>query len=457
MIPLDAERKLRILRTSREVELDTVTAYRQRVWHRRQALPVTVIVVAFLHGLFYAFAIPPWDLFDEEQHLAYVLTIRDERRIPHLEDPIPDAILESAIATDRWRAFRLGQPEDIDIDAIGLEGRSYEAYQPPLTYILLAPLTLLARTDTLLALYTARLAGVVLYTCLAAVTWSLSRQWFPDGGQTLAAVATLILTGIPAGAQAAGRVTNDLLAALLISAGMLAVSRYLDRPYLLNGLILGVVALAAVLAKAHGVLLLPLIVVALIRLWWQKRLNWQTAVVALLPGCLAAIAWSAWTYSRYGVMEGSRAYLDRYQTYQPLSPGNFLRTFWLNSWSDYWGAYRGEIGGGSLLIVTNLILIALVLTALAFALRHHRSSAAFMLTGALALGLLLALAWANQTAIARPGGRLLLPLYPAAAILIAASWQHRHGYTRYLPVVAIWSLSLAYIGWWFLPFFYAAP
>ncbi|HUG13888.1 MAG TPA: DUF2142 domain-containing protein [Thermomicrobiales bacterium] len=431
-----------------------VQSQRWRSWFRRQSLLPAALVIAFLHGLFYVVAIPPWDLFDEEQHLAYVLTLRDEWRIPHVDDPIPGAILESAATTDRWGAFRLGQPAAVDVDAIGLEGRSYEAYQPPLTYALLAPVTAPAGADVLRSLYLARLAGAALFTSLVGVAWALARQWFPDGGQAVAASAALTLAAIPAAAQSAGRVSNDLLAAVLISAGMLATTRLLDRPCLRTGLSLGALGAAALVTKSHGALLLPLIALALVLLWRQRRLAPSVAALALLPGCVAALAWSAFTYQRYGVLDGSRAYLDRYQTYQPLSLEHFLRTFWLNSWSDYWGAYRGDIGGGWLLSVTNLALITLIVMAIAHALRHQRQHEALVLVGVLALEMLIALVVANHTAIVRPGGRLLLPLYPALTVLIAASWRRIPFPAQVVPVAVVWALSLAHIGWWFLPFFY---
>lgn len=58
--------------------------------------------------------------------------MRDEARIPHIGDQIRPEIAVSAWETDRWHAFRLQRPARPDPQVMGLEGRAYEGYQPPL-------------------------------------------------------------------------------------------------------------------------------------------------------------------------------------------------------------------------------------------------------------------------------------------------------------------------------------
>ena len=421
-------------------------------WAGQHRLLLSVLLIAWLHSPFYVVTLPPWDLYDEEQHLSYALTLRDERRIPRLDEPIQPAILESAIATDRWDAFRLTMPPDVSTpEAAGLEGRSYEAYQPPLTYGILAIVTLPADDDVLDSLYAARVFGSLLFVVLVALTWSLAAAWFPSS-RAVAAGAALLVAAFPAAVQASARVSNDLLAAVLITGTLLALTRLLATPGLWWAGTTGVLAAAGLLTKSHSLIALPVIVVGLAILWRRGRLSHPLIALTLLPSVVAAGIWSLVIYRRYGVIDGTSAYLERYQTYQPLPWEKFLKTFWLNSWSDYWGAYGGA---GNLLVITNLLLIAIIVVGLAGVIRRAAPAVPVLLTATLVIVLLAALVYANHTAIVRPGGRILLPAYPALAALLVYGWS-RLG-TRWLvwlPPLAITAASVTYIVRWYAPFFW---
>jgi len=423
-----------------------------RAFIRRQRIIFVVLLFGWLHSLFYVVELPPWDLLDEEQHLSYVLTLRDERRPPHLNETIQPAIVDSAITTNRWDAFRLTRPADVSTSAMmGLEGRSYEAYQPPLYYSILAILTIPAGDDVLRILYLARVVGSLLFVVLLWLTWALACAWFP-GQRTIHAGAALFVAAIPAAAQAGARVSNDLLAAVLITGAMLALTRFVSCPILRWGATVGLLAAAGLLTKSHSLIALPVIAVGLVMLWRNGRLSVRLVGFSVVPSIVAVAGWTLWIYRTYGVLDGTSAYLERYQTYQPLPWDIFPRTFWLNAWSDYWGAY----GGGDLLVPTNLLLIAIItigIVAIA-RIRAAETPVSTLFTAILVVALLTALIYANQAAIVRPSGRLLLPAYPALATLIVAGWS-RLGAARlvWVPVVAVWLAALAYIAGWFIPFF----
>src|SRR5579875_3070237 len=66
---------------------------------------ILMFIVVFGHGVIYALTMPPWDVSDEEQHLDYALTIRDDLSLPRLHDYVHPRIIQSAHATDRWAAY----------------------------------------------------------------------------------------------------------------------------------------------------------------------------------------------------------------------------------------------------------------------------------------------------------------------------------------------------------------
>lgn len=423
------------------------------VWRslKRRWLFSAVLTLSLLHGLLYVVTLPPWDLFDEEQHLDYALSLRDGR-IPTLEDTIRFEIAESAFETNRWEHYRLNQPVLApDPVGMGLEGRSYEAYQPPLYYALIAFVTIPTGDDALLSLYVARVTGALLFVAFVALTWLLTRRWLDPTSVRLPAASALSVAAIPAAAQAGARVSNDLLAAALILGVVVAISQLLVAPSPRNATLTGMLGAAALLTKSHSLVVVPIIAWGLFILWRRKQVSVKIVAGCVLPAVVSLGSLTAWTVHRFGTLTGSQAYLDLYQTYAPLPWRLFMKTFWLNSWSDYWGAYQTA---GSLLTVTNMLVILVVVAAIPGMRRSGLAAEHLIMVVMLGTVMLVLLLYANHTAIARPGGRFLLPLYALAAVPLIAGWR-RFGSPRsvFVPAATSWGLAIAYAACWFLPFF----
>ena len=413
------------------------------------------MLLALLHGAFYAVAIPPWDLFDEEQHLDYALMLRDERRIPDLVETIRPSIIQSAVDIDRWTVFQIGRPPSTEPEEMGLEGRSFEGYQPALYYVAIAPLTLPAGDRALPALYLARSFGVLLLVVFAATAWWLAWRWFPDAGVWAPFSAVVMTGGIPAAAEAAGRVNNDLLSATLISVGLLATLRLIDRPDMRNAVLAGLVAAAAILTKSPGLLALGIVVLGLGLVWRRERLTPAVAVAATVPGVVVWLLWTVFVYQRYGVLNGTNAFLDLVVPFDPLPVGEFLVQVWLNGWSSYWGAYDG----GWLRVLIGIVGLGIV-TVAAYGLTRgdaaRRPYEGVVFTGALGVGLLAVLWVGNTSGLVHPHGRIMLPVYPALAALTAGGWARLHRRWALAPAMIACVGALISAGFWFLPFFYGA-
>lgn len=463
---------------------------REQASRLRSQVLFLVLAVAFLHGLVYVVALPPWDVIDEEQHLAYALTLWTNHDIPKITAYMPQKILDSAEATDRWAAYHMGgRPESSDVHKIGLEGLRYEDYQPPLYYALLAPITGLADGHVLRALYLARLVGPFLLAALAAVAWLLAAAWFPNSGLVVPAAAGLITASIPTAAAAAGRVNNDLLLALLLAAGLLAATRFVARPSPRAALWMGLVAAAAILTKEDGLLLLPVNAVALGLVWWRGRslisspspaaapsgargegssfgspspAHWERGLggeelLALSPGIVAGLLVTWWTYHTYGVLQGTSAFLRMTRPFPAQSPERFVRLILLNTWESYTNsAHELPLRLACLAGVVGIALVALI------GLRRRKGAgerlpvSGLVLAGVLGLGLLATLWLGNRWGLVPPQGRLIIAIFPVLGALIAGGWEYALRATSrgpLVPTALAWLATLLYTVVWFIPYY----
>src|SRR5258707_13519757 len=109
-----------------------------------------ILVLALLRGGLYASYLPPWGLVDEEQHLHYVQYLAEHQAIPVVGQTYLSAeIIDSLFATHRWEIFHWPGPPSHAPESMGLEGYSYEGYQPPLAYLALVPIYWLLPGDIL--------------------------------------------------------------------------------------------------------------------------------------------------------------------------------------------------------------------------------------------------------------------------------------------------------------------
>ena len=75
---------------------------------------------------------PIWAEVDERAHYAYVQSVAEDHRLPLIYDPVSPEV--QAITDRTWPNRSPTRPE-----SVGLTGHNYEAFQPPLYYVLAAP------------------------------------------------------------------------------------------------------------------------------------------------------------------------------------------------------------------------------------------------------------------------------------------------------------------------------
>jgi hypothetical protein len=112
-----------------------------------------------------------WAQIDEAQHFAYVEELAEDARLPWLgRDTVSDEVLAISHGTSPG-------PSPVDPAAAGLGGQSYEAFQPPLYYVLAVPAFLVA-ADHLDKVRVLRAFDVLLLLAAAGALWLLARQVF---------------------------------------------------------------------------------------------------------------------------------------------------------------------------------------------------------------------------------------------------------------------------------------
>ena len=122
-------------------------------------------------------------------------------------------IIQSLFATRHWDVFHWPTPASEAIGDLGLVGYSYEAYQPPVFYLLMVPLYLAAPGSVLARLFVLRF--VVVGLSLITVFFAFRTAQLITSSVHFAALSTLILVALPERTIAMSRLNNDVLVEVL--------------------------------------------------------------------------------------------------------------------------------------------------------------------------------------------------------------------------------------------------
>lgn len=290
---------------------------------------VAIIWICFLiRGWFCASMFPLWEGYDEFAHFGVARAValhgillpdRDQRCSRDIGEslrlaPIPWAIqtwpvfhfsltedsywkLSAEERSDRERKLRAIDPALAREDAID-NINAYEAYQPPLTYWLAAPVLLLLKSAGLLAqVMILRWIGV----CLASFAIPLAFAVGLEATQSeLAAFGcAAVIAVMPEFATNLARFSNEplsiLLFSLLIWIGCRIVTRGLTTR---RTVALGVVFGLGLLTKAYFLTAIP--AVALLLLYKRRGTSRQVIQAAAIPAVIAG-----WYYIRNLILTGT--------------------------------------------------------------------------------------------------------------------------------------------------------
>lgn len=216
---------------------------------RRWLALIVVVYLAVAAG--YAVRTHAWQAPDEPAHYNYIAQVAANGCCPVIEAGDWDQVYLSELTTAHFRADTLGEIGQIQ----------YEDHQPPLYYLMAAPVYAVTNGSLVaLRLFTALIgAGVVL--CAYAVSMSL----LPDR-PAIALGAAAFVAFIPQHLSVLASVNNDALAGVIVGLGLWGMIGYV-KGQVQNPLLLGVIAGLGLLAKVSTLFLFGLLPLAIFARW----------------------------------------------------------------------------------------------------------------------------------------------------------------------------------------------
>lgn len=255
---------------------------------RRHAPFLVILAGYFIVAGLFAIRVPDWQAPDEPAHYNVVRQITERGCCPLIEQGDWDQALLDQLKATNFSVFRYG---DIRLpDAV--RSIEYEDHQPPLYYMLLAPVYNVTN-GSLTAL---RLASVVIGAGVVIAAYAVSLRAF-RGEYGVAWAAAAFVAFLPQHVHILASVNNDALAWALVGAILWASIDYADggrTPAWALGLLVG----AALLTKSTAYLMggVALVAVAM----RAGRFSLRPFVSYLVPAVLLGALWWLRNIAVYG-------------------------------------------------------------------------------------------------------------------------------------------------------------
>ena len=392
--------------------------------HLSCPLLLGIIIVAYASiGTLYAIVTPRWQVPDEPAHYNYVRSLAEGRGFPVLEPEDYDQDYLAELTSKRF-------PPELSVEPL-----EYEDHQPPLYYLVAAPIYAVFGGQVL----PLRLLTIGMGAALLAVAFSAVRVAVGDKPH-LAVLAAGFIAFIPQHVAMTAGINNDALAELMVAATLWGSIVYLrkeqSRPW---GL--GVLVGTALLTKTTAYVAAGVAAAAIAVRWRRgsRSTRWALEQLAwvFVPAALISAPWflrNGMTYGWNDPMGLARHNLVVEN--QPRS-SEWLATYgwWGLVWrlvrttfQSFWGQFGWMVlplpskAYEGLLTLSCLLLIGFA----AWVVERHRSSpnglspgGAAIILGFSALLTLLAFLWYNLTFVQHQGRYLypaLVPLSTAAAL-----------------------------------------
>jgi hypothetical protein len=295
---------------------------RERNLSRTWWLVAGLLIAAFLaRGPLYLSVFPPFEGWDEYQHLAYIVHLDSTGRIPVLDQTtrVPLALRPLMIATphsasDReqvkeWGALSYADYWTASAPAGGADPRTfssprlYQAQHPPLAYVLALPIWRALRKAHPLEAISALRTVNLLFVAAALVLFAGALQRLVPSFASRAAILALVCLH-PLFFQNVARVANDGLAVATGIAGISLLVLADSRTLLTRGLLAAACIAASIWSKQTGLTLIPALVLGLPLIGWLHGVSatrlWRvTSIVLVALLVLVAPLW-VWSYHHYG-------------------------------------------------------------------------------------------------------------------------------------------------------------
>ncbi|MBU0494589.1 MAG: glycosyltransferase family 39 protein [Chloroflexi bacterium] len=439
--------------------MSLVTTRRQKLV---QHWPLLLILGLYLLlGTAYSLVNPPFEGYDEQAHFRYITWLAAERRLPVLTKGV------FGINHETWQpplyyvmgAASFGWVDTSDLDAV-IQYNPYWAYgigdvgRDNKNAYLHGPWENFPFQKTILALHAIRWLSVLIGAISVISTYFITDTMFQD--RPLITLGATALTAFnPQFIYTCASVTNDGLVTALVALTTLVLVRHIRTGWTMRvAVLVGILASLAILTKLSGLIVLPLIVLAILVELRRTRQIRPAIRHSLIVGTIVLLV-SGWWFGRNWILYGDwtsveymRDTLGRYEA--PLS----LETIGVaidNVRRSYWACF----GPGSVPIATPIyqaldLIMGLATIGLGLVLYGGRS--AIRSKGKIAQWLVI-LAWVALTVAAvayyisgTPSayfGRNLFVAIPALSLLLFLGLQAF--FPRRLKSAGAWATLLALV------------
>ncbi len=330
----------------------------------KYALPA-ILTAYFIIGILYAALTPAWQAPDEPAHYNYIRFVAENHTLPELTPGCYDQNLLSTLTGAKFRGM--------SVDTV-----CYENYQPPLYYLLAAPIFAVTGGNLLaLRLFSVLLGGLSLAMIFRAARLFLSAE--------IAAAATAFAAFVPMHLTMLAAVNNDSLAELLLATFVFLLLKWIfsaeKQPSIpwTPGVVLGLILLTKVTVYTA-------VVLGAAGLWFAAPNRWRQLAKNALRLYLPALAFALPMLARNSVVYGGLDVLglrrhDAVVVGQLRTADRLAQTGWMQYFSDlmrttfhsFWGQFGWMAVPMDARLYAALTLVSL-LAAAGFAewLRHNR-------------------------------------------------------------------------------------
>lgn len=286
-----------------------------------------------IQGIIFALIQPVWSRVDEAQHFHYVQNLVEERALPvEGQTLVSKEVVDVSLSQRQWGWRRAGAlstpvyldpqqwipvpPELNDQDREKWVQRNlwrfnYEAMQPPLYYLVNAPLYAALPDDSLIRLYGLRLLAALMASAMVPISYLMAREAFPDSRLVLygTPVVVLLTQGYVLNMS---QITNDALAVPMAAGTILMLLRIVGRGVSWkSSLILGALIGGSLLAKMTTIFLLPVALLAAAMLVAFRREKLSRAIfhagISFSVAALILAPWIVRNIVTYGDASGASA------------------------------------------------------------------------------------------------------------------------------------------------------
>ena len=307
--------------------------------HRASRLALYFILAIYVAlGTLYAVHTPAWQVPDEPAHYNYIRTLVDQHALPVLQ------------AGDYDQAYLNKLTSQLFPPGLPVDGLRYEGWQPPLYYLLAAPV-FAATGGSLVAV---RLFTLLLGSGVIVFTWRLARVIVP-GSPGAALAAAGFIAFLPQHLAMTAAANNDALTEVLIGLGLWLMARAIFHPRVAAGRIwwqLGLVLGLGFLTKLTAYPMAGLIAVALLLVARRRGWPWRRFILAALQAYVPAILLGSLWWVRNIVVYGGLDFLattrhdsivvGQLRTTEALAQwgaGVYVQRFIQTTFQSFWGQF----------------------------------------------------------------------------------------------------------------------